>query len=311
MFFLSQPLLNYAITVYQNLEITGPQDGDRFFEVFGPGNVVDFVDRPYERFHDYERLLHDLHNSDPDKYGLIHKGTPFYFLSWTAFDLRNFEKALFYIDAAISEDVRKSPNDWIDQPGSAFLILREPQNQVARRIVLRVRQLLQEELNRFNAIPGHAPLHIQNFIDRFVRVLVLEQDAIKRTIVSAFYVFLFEFFDRYSELLLRSSIGGSIQPFVIHLFKGGLIFESLLKHLYPTRDDGSPTRTLSNVFQTTPFQNDFNVQINTSSNTLLDIVNNIQGNSLLSAFNTTSKLRNTTGHNLVWDDVFLITRKYI
>lgn len=300
MYFISRSLLNHAVNVFQGLEITGPQHGDWFFETFGPGNVLYFADRPYERFCDYEELLLALQQNDDNKYRLIHKGTPFYYLSWTAFDLRNFEKALFYIDSAISEDIGKSPNNWIDQPASAFLILRDPQNQVAGRTIANVRRFLDQELNRFNAISGQQPLDINTFIEHFVRVLVLHQDVTKRSIVSAFYVFLLEFFDRYSELRLRSERGGSIQPFVIHLFKGGLIFESLLKHIYP----GPPRRTLRDIFHSAPFQNDFNIQVATGSDTLQQIVNGIQGDSIQSAFTTTSKLRNTTGHNLVWDDVF-------
>jgi hypothetical protein len=302
MYFLSPSLIQHVRNVYHQLEINGPQDGDWFFETFGPGNIAYRIDRPYERFSDYEELLQILEQDDPDKYHTIHKGTPFYFLSWTAFDLRNFEKSLFYIDAAISEDVRKLPDDWINQPGSAFLTLQEPQIQVARRTIENVRQHLDQELNRFNNISGLPPLSIQSFVDRFVRVLVLEQDITKRTIVSAFYVFLLEFFDRYSELRMRSTFGGSILPFVIHLFKGGLIFESLLKHLY--HDPSQPRRTLGFIFNSPAFQNDFLGQIPTGSSTLQEIVDGIQGNSIQSAFTATSRLRNTTGHNLVWDDVF-------
>jgi hypothetical protein len=81
MFFLSPPLVNHAREVFQNLQIAGPQDGDRFFETFGPGNIVSWVDRPYERFSDYEELLLLLEHDDPEKYREIHKGTPFYYLS--------------------------------------------------------------------------------------------------------------------------------------------------------------------------------------------------------------------------------------
>ena len=302
MYFLSTSLINYVRNVYQQLTINGPQDGDWFFETFGPGNVVHLIDRPYERFSDYEELLCILEQKDPEKYHDIHKGTPFYYLCWTAFDLRNFEKALFYIDAAISEDVRKQPDDWINQPGSAFLTLRDPQIQVAGRTIEKVRQHLEKELNRFNNFSGLPPLDIQAFIDRFVRVLVLEQDVTKRTIVSAFYVFLLEYFDRYLELRIRSFFGGSILPFVSHLFKGGLIFESLLKHLYP--EPAQPRRTLADILNSLAFRNDFQGQIPTGSSTLQDIVDGIQGNSIQSAFTATSRLRNTTGHNLVWDDVF-------
>lgn len=305
MYFITPSLLNHAISVFRGLEdVTDPRIGDWFFETFGPGNFIFFPDRPHERFCDYEELLLAIQQADPNKYLQIHKGTPFYYLSWTGFDLRNYEKALYYIDAAISEDIRQNPDDWINLPGSAFLVLRDPNNQVASRTIAQVRHYLENELNRFNSHTESRPLTLDSFIENFVRKVVVHQGHTTRTIISAFYVFLLEFFDRYSELKLRNKIGGSIQPFVVHLFKGGLIFESLLKHHYPTKDNGSPTKTIGNIFHTEAFKNDFNIEVDTSSNTLKEIVASIDDNSMQSAFNTTSKLRNTTGHNLIWDDIF-------
>ncbi|MGD0778045.1 MAG: hypothetical protein ABSC05_35120 [Candidatus Solibacter sp.] len=94
-------------------EFGTPQQGNQFFEVFGPGNIVSNPDRPFERFSDYEELLVRLMATDRDKYQKMHKGTPLGFMSWLAFDLRNYEKALFYMDAGISEDVKNFPDNWI------------------------------------------------------------------------------------------------------------------------------------------------------------------------------------------------------
>src|SRR5579863_9517362 len=83
-------------------------------------------------------------------------------------------------------------------------------------------------------------------------------DSSKRTIISALYVFLLEFSDRVRELdLRRGSVGGSNEPFTIHLFTGGLLFESLLKHFYPIDDAGHQNRQLSSIFRTMAFQREF------------------------------------------------------
>lgn len=303
MYFLTGPLVELARRCYQNLEITEAESGDSFFSTFGPGNIIQFTDKPFERFSDYEELLNTLQQDDPEKYKSLHKGTPFYFLSWLAFDLRNFEKALFYIDAAISEDIRRCRDGWMNLPAASFLTLTDPEAQVARRTIEKIRNLLAQELDRFNAVSGLPPITIQQFRERFVKVL-LENDPQKRTIITAFYTFLLEFRERYRELQLRSITGGSIQPFITHLFKGGLILESLLKHLYPTKDDGAPATTLGEIFKTEAFKADFVSKVDTSSHSLQQIVEDIQGDTMKSAFNTTAKLRNTTGHNLVWDDIF-------
>lgn len=153
-----------------------------------------------------------------------------------------------------------------------------------------------------SSVFGFKQISIINFVEKFVKLLVLKKE--NQSIVTAFYSYVLEFEDREKELLLRSSEGGSIEPAITFLFKGGLIFESVLKHLYPVKDDGISCKTLGDIlFHTRAFQSDFNVVIKTTANSLQEIVSCI-GNDVQSAFNTTCKLRNTTGHNLVWDDVF-------
>lgn len=51
------------------------------------------------------------------------------------------------------------------------------------------------------------------------------------------------------------------------------------------------------------FVSDFCV-IDTSARSLAEIVAASGADDLKTAFDTTAKLRNTTGHNLVWDDIF-------
>jgi hypothetical protein len=114
MHFLTDPLVELALHHFDNLDVA---HGDWFFSTFGPGNLVNATDRPHERFNDYESLLRLLQERNQLKYNQIHKGTPFFFLSWLAFDLRNYEKALYYLDAAISEDVKKSEKKAV---GSGF-----------------------------------------------------------------------------------------------------------------------------------------------------------------------------------------------
>jgi hypothetical protein len=309
MYFFNDPLVRYAVAYFEQMDCVDPAQGDTFWGLFAPGNTVHLSDRPFERFSDYEEMLRRLRDADQAKYEQMHKGTPFYLMSWLAFDLRNYEKALFYIDSAISEDVRKTegsadPTAWKNAPGAKFLLI-EPNDQVARRAIENVRISLDRELTRFNGVSQKPPLDLE-ITKRFVRTFI--DDPSQRTIISALYIFVLEFADRVQELeLRRGSSGGSNEPFTIHLFKGGLLLESLLKHYYPRNDKGDPNRQLGSVFRTTTFQRDFNFQgpPDSSANTLKEIHDAISGtNSIEDAFGTAAKLRNTTGHNLVWDDVF-------
>jgi len=61
-------------------------------------------------------------------------------------------------------------------------------------------------------------------------------------------------------------------------------------------------KTLGHVFHDTVFRHEFVSGVRTSADSLQDIITGITGDSMRSAFTTTAKLRNTTGHNLVWDD---------
>jgi len=307
MYFVSNTLLRHALQIFRDNDFADPQRGDWFFETFGPGNIVQTADRPYERLSDYEQLLSVLRREDIQKYDQIHKGTPFFFISWAAHDLRNFEKALFYLDAAISEDVRKDPDNWLGAPGGRLLLL-EAQDHVAERYVLSLRESLEKQIERWNQAPGPAKMDVSDVTNHFVRALV--KNKRNRTIVTAFYSFLAEFQDRAVELNLRSTEGGSIEPFISHLFKGGLIFESVLKHLYPKKDNGRPYGTLGDIFKTTAFKTDFVSNVRQSSNTLQSILSTANGTTLEAALSTTAMIRNATGHNLVWDDVFIAANSY-
>jgi hypothetical protein len=97
------------------------------------------------------------------------------------------------------------------------------------------------------------------------------------------------------------SKAGSIEPYLSHLFKGGLLFESILKGLYPNYKN----ETLNKIFKNIDFQTDFGIKsVETRSTSLENIIFKINSDDLQTSFNTISRLRNTTGHNLVWDNVF-------
>ena len=304
MYFLTHPLVNLALQHFDHLDIA---DGDNFFATFGPGNIIEGKNKPHERFDNYEELLRLSQQRDRQKYEQIHKGTPFFFLSWLAFDLRNYKKALYYLDAAISEDVKNAGGNWINLPGAQFLKLNAEQH-VAEQIMLIVKGILEDEIERFNNISGLAPSTLSDFIDKFVAVLI--QYPQTRTIVSEFYIFLLEKIEREIEFDLRSTEGISIGPIISHLFSGGLIFESLLKKTYPTKDNGSPVKVLGNVFYTTAFINDSTQGTQTAAESLQEIIDAINDDSFITAFTATARLRNTTGHNLVWDNIFDTTTNF-
>jgi hypothetical protein len=275
-------------------------DADKYFSRWGVGNLRDFPDRPFERFRFYEELLRRIRLADPQKYQQAHKGTPFFFLAWLSFDMRNFEKALFFLDAAISEDVRNHPT-WEDAPGARFLKLKP--GTAAFRTTRELRDILTAQLDRFNGISGRRAITIDDWVLRFAEPFMVTPQG--RTILCAFYVFVYESTDRLAELELREGVAdGSIHPVLSHLFRGGLIFESLLKRFYR----GS---NLGKLFRSPALKPDFGIpptaHLSASvggRNPLAAIRTAVGGQDIVTAFNTAAKLRNTTGHDLDRDNVF-------
>jgi|ERR1051326_8782875 hypothetical protein len=318
MYFFHEGIVQDALECFKAGKFENPKEGDDFFGTFAPGNTADYPDRPYERFSDYEDLLIRLMKTDAEKYRKMHKGTPFGFLSWLAFDMRNYEKAMFYLDAGIAEDVRKhkdtgNPTGWLEKPGPKFLTLALDRGHLwFARTQDEVKKLLEQQLNRFNTISNKPALTLDSW-QRFTEKFLTHSDATQRSIISALYVFLLEFRDHEQELLLREgSTAGSNQPFTVHLLAGGLIFESLLKHCYP-KPAGNKHYTLGDILRMPAFTNDFGnkCSVTISASTLADIHAAIKDSSIEIAFGTTGKLRNTTGHNLVWDDIFDKPKNYV
>ena len=288
-----------AISAFKKLDDNNYKEHSKFFGKYGVGNTTgETIDHPFERFQEYEKLLIILKNEDERKYEKIHKGTPFFFLGWIAFDLKNYETAVFYLDAAISENI-KFNIDWLKFPSGKFLALESKGKHPWKRINDILSTKISDELNRFSKVSGLS-ISKEDFREQFIKILLQTNE--NHSIITAFYSYILEFEEREKELSLKSSRGGSMEPVLTYLFKGGLIFESLLKNKYK-KSDSSNFSTLKKIFSDNNFKNDFFSGVQTSARTLSEIINGISDNTLETAFNTCSKLRNTSGHNLVWNDI--------
>jgi hypothetical protein len=51
-------------------------------------------------------LLTRCSKLEPSAYAKLHKGTPFYWLAWAAFEVHDYETAAFYVDAAVSDNLK-------------------------------------------------------------------------------------------------------------------------------------------------------------------------------------------------------------
>lgn len=277
------------------------KSADCFFLQHGIGNDPTQPSLPFERHYYYELLLKKLQAADSNKYSQIHKGTPFYFLGWTAFDFGDYERAVFYMDAALAEDTKNVAN-WEEAPAAHFITLKDSGNQAAAVITRKLRQTIINEFSRFSCIPGYAAIEISGFQSKFIQPILRQPQA--RSILTAFYSFIGEYYDRLQMLKLRGQTPGSIEPFLVHLFKGGLIVESILKQLYVLRH---PTDSLGKIFSYPEFMADFAItgSLSTTSTDIRTIIYDAKrGETARIAFETIGKVRNTSGHNLAWPDPF-------
>ena len=303
-----------------------PEFGDDFFARFIPGiqfiiyppNNLVLPKFPYESFSDYECLLKKLREWDEVKYKQIHKGTAYYFMGWLCFQMKKYEKAVFYLDAAVSEDIRKTveqyqrdnPEDksnlevisknlisiWLNHPAAFFFTLNESNNQTARPITMQLRAAWIAQIKRFNQATD-SDMGFQDFIDKFIKKLAENSKA--RIIITTLYSFLLEFEDVSLLLQLRSKDKGSIEPFLTYLFKGGLIFETLLKYCYPQ------IKNLSSATQCKKFKADYFIKkLHGSAESFQEIIDGIENNGVKTAFSTAAKCRNVTAHTLQLEDVF-------
>jgi hypothetical protein len=297
-------LQDEAVRLFKEGDFSRAEEADRFFAAYGVGNVRELPVNPYERFVYYRELLARLRQSDPDKFASMHKGTPLYFLSWLAFDLRQFEAALQFLDASIAEDKRKQPNTWFTNPGPQILMLNAP-GQAAQRTVEMLASRVDQELSRFER-DYSVNFTRSDFLRRFAEPSVRNGMA---ALVAAFYAFLLEFDDRVLEVQLRSSpVLGSYQPLLLHLFKGGLLLESILKQSFPILAD----RTLGAILQHSDFRARLGFNVASIREVPLpELCADAMSQTPESAFCATGRLRNTMGHNLIKEPFQRLPDDYI
>jgi hypothetical protein len=310
---LTGKTLNEAIFAFNQLNIVDARTGDLYFETYGVPNTINISNVPYERFVCYEYLMHLLKNENANKFTTIHKGTPYYFLAWTAFEIRNYAKAVFYMDLALGEDIRKSAttSDALNNPGGNLwkLIPAGPATRVIQQLQDATQQVLQKFQNRTNET-----ITMDEFVNNFV-LDSITQDVKNRSLISSLYSYFVEVDDLIDTIKIRSQNLSSIEPFLSNLLKGGLIFETLLKSaadrrnwiITDGRSTGNPPTTLGNFGHCSDFLTLFSISPNdfsTSAPDLSSIVASATDDQIGTSFSVTSKLRNTAGHDLRRDDIF-------
>jgi len=292
-----------SLSLIEEYEALNPGEGNDFFEKYGVGNVVIGINRPLERSQAYERLLYLLHEYDSEHYLKIHKGTPYYFIGWTAFQFFDFDRSLFYMDAAVSEDLRlfDPKQRQLETPAISFFLLKDQQRLTGIFQHIQLAMVISTVLTEFNR-QSEIQLSKDDFVQGFVKP-TLYGDKKQRSVLTALYSFFLQFESKKDQIRLRSSEGGSIEPFLNHLFDGARILESILE-LSGGRGNNlqAKVESLPNLrVDSAKFRG--NRSLESAENTVLQL--QCEGANYQDInFAASYVIRNTTSHSLLWPDQF-------
>jgi hypothetical protein len=273
----------------------------------GEGPVAPFFDEyaPYRAFiesgqythsiNEALRLLDGIKRMSLQQYQTEHKGTPFYVLGYAAFASHDYSGASLFFDAAVAADLRFHQGR-LDTPALQFIQLNADDNQpvLAQEIVKRITASLEQLLSDYCSRQGAKGLTLAELRSRFFQKLLAVNDAHKRTLLTALISFVAEW--PYRAKLFDLIDEGSREPFFLHLFRGCLLFESLLKEAAPTANLQTLGPALQHHKQALGLRH-----IHTSSSEFNEIVRMLTSNmDIEPTINSCSQTRNTLGHNLVW-----------
>jgi hypothetical protein len=285
-----------------------PTAASDFFARFGFSQLYQ-NNRFFEALERGHEILQLCAKINPKVYRKMHKGYPFYWMGMAAYRIFDFQSAIYYIDATLSEDLKNIPSD-PDTPPRLFLRLEGGDDrQAAKYIVQGAQESIEEYIGFYNDVLGKNDLEFPLLRTDDIRLglLIPAVSSDKpdiRSLASTFITFFLEFKYRDFQLYLRTE-PGSNEPFFIHLFKGCLLFESLLKN-NPHR---KCTKTkLSKVLQDLSKELGISPKVDIGSANLSQVLQDSinASDSIDAAITITGKIRNTLGHDIGWPE--LLTR---
>jgi hypothetical protein len=304
--FITSALLNESeiIELLNKIPDNEPLAASDFFVRFGLAPLY-HQERFFEALERGHEILHLIARLNPTKYEEMHKGYAFYFMGMAAYRLHDFQSAIFYIDATLSEDIKNFPND-TNTPPHLFLRLEgDDPRQAAQMLTQGAQTSIEEYAKLYNDVLkqnnlGIPHLTIEHIRSDFLRPSSLNPNRNTRSLASTFITFFLEFKYRDFQLRLRREPGTN-EPMIIHLYKGCLLFESLLKNNPLKQIRG---RTLKPALSELKdeLHLDFSTGFDINADSLGEaLASAVAGNDEITSYiSVTGKLRNTLSHNLGW-----------
>ena len=253
-------------------------------------------------------LLENFRKSSPAAFPNEHKGSPFYVMGYAAFASHDYPTASLLFDAAVAEDIRRF-GPTADKPALLFIRLEDKDQEVlASQIIREIITSVEELINDYNPRRGAKQITIDELRTHFIKPILSSPDDHKRTLITAFISFIAEW--KYRARLIDIIERGSREPFFLHIYRGCLLFESLVKEKL-TAPLPTNRNTLGSALQQMYHQlqipanlslqcSDFDAEVS-SLTAAMPVVDAVQ---------MTGKVRNTLGHDLAWPSTSLNQATY-
>lgn len=249
-------------------------------------------------------LLNRCHSIDESAFERIHKGSAYYWLGMAAWLVHDHELATFFFDSSVTEDIRAGHNS-VDNlsPSLRFMLLditsrEQAAFELVKANLIRMEELITNYNSRTGRPAGAAPLTIGDVQEHFLRKSFVPGGGNLRASATTLISFCMEW-DLRNMLFDIRPIQGTTEPFFMHLFKGCLLFESLLK-----ASPVNPPPINCNLDDALRhFRNELGIPaLKLGSRGFSTIVSDLAGadNSIQTAIQFTGQIRNTLGHNLGW-----------
>ncbi len=175
-------------------------------------------------------LLEGVKQLASPQYQATHKGTPFYVMGYAAFASHDYPTASLFFDAAVAEDLQNYPGR-LDSPALLFMELSDNMPDgtpvLGTEIVTQIKAGIDILIADYNTRTGARPVTLDELRTFFLRPIITSGQPHTRTLVTALISFIAEW--RYRARLINLFEHGSREPFFLHLLRGCVLFESLLK----------------------------------------------------------------------------------
>jgi tetratricopeptide (TPR) repeat protein len=254
-------------------------------------------------------LLDFCKKLNAEAFDKIHKGHPYYFIGIASFLMDDFQTAIYFFDAAVTEDVNFGAHP-VDNPtpGTRLLMMEgEKPGHAAQPLAALAKAKVERMLEYYTTLvtlsDKKPKLDLENIRNNFIfRALTAKDKPGLRTLATAFisYIIEWDFRKDHFEYGVKQ---GTAEPFFLHLFRGCVLLESLLKHNPAISITGKQLYGMLNQPDVREALGITAIQGKRDGFTLDDVYQELQmdSNSLDQAFKIVYMARNTLGHNLGWD----------